>query len=216
MKKLVLVSSLSLLPAALVAQPGYGNPPGLGSGHRIEFTPHVSYHFGGDLQTRNSGEFPNDVRLDDGVGYGASFDFPLGGDLQLELYFDHQDADVVRDSGLFDPNQTLAEVGVSYGHVGLVVNFGDPRVSPFFVGSAGVTNLDPKGPGTSADTKFSVSLGGGVKAFLSDNIGFRLEGRYFWTYLDNYNSGGCYGGCRDNNTDYLSQWQASAGLIFAW
>lgn len=206
MKKLALAAALLLLPAVARADGDY----------RFELTPFAAYHFGGELNAEPAGPYDFDVELDEGIAYGLAFDIPLSSNLQLELYASQHDADLFFDGGVFGPDLELSELEVTYAHLGLLVQFGRPAVSPYFVGSAGFTNLDAEGPGAGSDTKFSASLGGGVKGFFTDHFGLRFEGRYFWTQLDNWDvscdgSGGCY-----DARDYLSQFHATVGLILAW
>jgi opacity protein-like surface antigen len=202
MKRLALAIALLLLPAAAVADGDY----------RYELTPSVSYHFGGDLD--GEGEFPFEVEVDDGVAWGLTFDVPLSSNLQLEFLVNQQDSDLFFDGGVFGPDLELSEIEITYAHVGLLVQFGRPAVSPYFVGSMGMTNLDADGRGAGSDTKFSASMGGGVKAFFTDHIGLRFEGRYFWTQLDDFDVD-CDDVCYDAR-DYLSQFQTTVGLVFAW
>lgn len=209
MKNLALACCLALLPAAAWADGDY----------RFELTPFASYHFGGSLDGEESGLFPDEVELDDGLAYGLMFDVPLSSNLQLEFYLNQQDADVFSDAGIFGPDIELTEIEILYAHVGLLAQFGSPAVSPFFVVSGGFTNLNADGRGAGSDTKFSVGLGGGVKAFFTDHFGLRFEGRYHWTQLDSWEVT-CSSDEEDRRCfdarDYLSQFHATVGLIFAW
>jgi hypothetical protein len=76
----------------------------------------------------------------------------------------------------------------------------------------------PQGPGLDALTKFSLSLGGGVKLFATDRIGLRLEGRWFGTLFNGNGSAFCSSGtCAINvQGDLFSQFIANAGLIIAF
>lgn len=209
MKRLALACCLLALPVTAWADGDY----------RFELTPHVSYHFGGTLQGDDTGPYDTDLELADGVAYGVAFDMPLSNNLQLELLVNQQDSDLFYDGGIFGPDLELTEMEVTYAHVGLLVQFGQPAVSPYFVVSAGLTNLDAKGPGAGSDTRFSVSAGGGVKAFFTDHFGLRFEGRGFWTQADDYEATCHWDGYSDNcygYNDYLSQFETSLGLIFAW
>lgn len=206
MKKLVLACALLILPAAAWADGAY----------RWELTPTVSYHFGGSLNTESELDFvPDDVELDQGVVYGLTFDIPLSSNLQLEFLLNAHSADLFFDGGVFGPDLEVSEIDVTYAHIGLLAQFGRPEMTPYFVGSLGATQLDAEGESAGADNKFSVSLGGGVKMFFIDHFGLRLEGRYYWTQLDNWEVSCGANNCYDAR-DYLSQFHASVGLIFAW
>lgn len=206
MKKLALACALILLPAAAWADGAY----------RWEITPSASYHFGGQLNTESEADyFPDNVELDEGIAYGLTLDMPLSTNLQLEFLLNAQNADLFYDGGVFGPDLEVSEIDVTYAHIGLLAQFGRPEMSPYFVGSMGVTRLDANGQGAGADDKFSVSFGGGVKAFFTDHFGLRFEGRYYWTQLDNWDVACSGGDCYDAR-DYLSQFHATVGLIIAW
>ena len=205
MKKLAFACALLILPATAWADGDY----------RWELTPTAAYHFGGSLDTGSGEFFPDEVDLDDGFAWGLTFDMPLSSNLQLEFLLNTQSADLFYDGGVLGPDLELSEIDVTYAHIGLLAQFGRPEISPYFVGSLGATQLDAEGEGAGADTKFSVSFGGGVKAFFTDHFGLRFEGRYYWTQLDNWDVS-CDGDECYDARDYLSQFQTSVGLIFAW
>ncbi len=205
MKRLAFACCLLVAPTALWADGDY----------RFELTPHVSYHFGGALDADDAGPSSSKLDLEDGVAYGVSFEIPLSSNLQLELLLNQQNTELFFDGGIFGPDLEISEIDILYAHIGLLVQFGRPAVSPYFVASAGLSNLNADGRGAGSDTLFSVSLGGGVKVFFTDHVGLRFEGRGFWTQIDNYE-----GACNQNDClnfkDYLSQLETTVGLIIAW
>jgi hypothetical protein len=176
----------------------------------------VGYHFGGQLEGDDSLPFDYDLEVDNGITYGLMFDIPLSSNLQLELMLKHQEADLFADSGLFTPDLEQFDMDITYAHVGLLAQFGRREVTPYFIGSAGVTRLDPELSGVGVEDRFSISAGGGVKVFILPFLGLRFEGRAYWTDVDNYDTycpgaGDCF-----DYADFLSQGEISAGLIFAW
>ena len=58
-------------------------------------------------------------------------------------------------------------------------------------------------------------MGGGVKAFFTDHLGLRFEGRYIWTQVDSFEAACSSNDCFDAR-DYLSQFHATMGFIIAW
>lgn len=201
---------LGLVPVAGFAQDGY----------RFELTPTVSYRFGGTIDGRETDLFDSDLEVNDGAGFGVTFDIPISRHVQLELLASRQSTDLRFERGLFGTGGSVADVDVSYYHVGILWQWGDARVSPFVVASAGVANLDPDLPGASSEDRFSVSIGGGVKVMMAENVGLRFEGRGFVSDISSGRDGRrhdryCYDydGCYD--TDF-AQGQASVGLIFTW
>jgi opacity protein-like surface antigen len=184
--------------------------------YRFELTPTVSYRFGGTIEADESDLFAVDLEVEDDAAYGVALDIPLSSNLQLELLANRQESRLRFEDDLFGTSPEVADIDVSYYHVGLLWQWGDRRVTPFFVASVGATNLDPDLPGASDEDRFSVSLGGGVKVFVSENVGFRFEGRGFATELgdDDWDEDRCHhDDCYD---DEFAQGQASLGLIVAW
>lgn len=203
--------TLALALAALAA-------PALADGtYRFELTPQVQYRFGGTLSGEDNAIADVDLDINDGEAFGVTFDIPLSSNLQLELLASRQSTELRFDQGLFGGNADVADIDLTYLHAGLLVQGGNREVSPFFVASAGATVLDPNVPGADNETRFSVSLGGGVKVFFSEHVGMRFEGRGFWTAVDN-NDDYCdrYSCWDDYNDNDLTQGMASAGLIIAW
>ncbi len=176
----------------------------------IEITPFFGYRGGGDFQAQAIN--PNgDVTIADSVSYGLTVDFPLNPYMQLELMANFQNSNFEKSGEIFDPNVNLGDVSVDYYHVGILVQSGNPKVQGFGVFSLGATQLNPDLAGVKNETRFSSSFGGGVKFYLSPNVGIRLEGRGYYTLLDSNNNDSCYY-CYSYNND-LWQAEVNAGLI---
>jgi opacity protein-like surface antigen len=216
MKRLVLAAALAALAVPAAAQPT--------GAYRFELTPQLGYHWGGTLSGDDNALFDTDLDVDEGSAFGITFDIPLSSNFQLELLASRQATELEFDSGLFGGDEEVADIDISYLHAGMLWQGGNGQVNPFFVLSAGVTQLDPDVPGAGDESRFSLSLGGGVKVFFNEHVGLRFEGRGFFTAIDDYD-GGCWDDdewhCNDYYDDYqyndtLSQGIVSAGLILAW
>lgn len=203
----VLSTAVVLLTVLAVVPVAHATPNGL------ELTPYVAYRFGGEIED-GDGSFRNDTTdIDEGEAFGVTLDIPLDGGFKLELLVSRQQSEAQFDEGLFEPSFNLGDIDVTYGHVGLLYEWQPGHLRPFVVGSAGATLLDPSFPDADEETRFSIAFGGGVKVFLSEHVGLRLEGRGFWTAVDEdsdryYDYG--------DNGDVLFQGEASVGLILAW
>ena len=218
--KFIALFALLLAPAAFAQDADSTNSPYARG--RFELTPTVSYNFGGTLSGEDSEFFDFELEADDSEAFGVTFGIPLSPWAQIELLASRQQTVLGYDDGLFGGNIGVADFDVSYYHVGGLFQWGNGQVHPFFVASLGVANLNPDVPGAAAENKFSGSIGGGVKIFLTDNIGLRFEGRGFWTLLDDgedYYYDDCYH-CGDyydyGYSNTFDQAQFSTGLIIAW
>jgi opacity protein-like surface antigen len=203
--------ALALVPPAALAQTSL---------YRFELTPTVSHRWGGEISGGDSALFATDLDVDSGIAFGVTFDIPLSPRLQLELLANRQATDLRFDRGLFGDSSSVADIDITYYHVGLLWQWGHERVTPFFVASLGGTNLDLDLPGAASEDRFSLSLGGGVKVLFSDHVGLRFEGRGFFTDLGSSDGRRCDDGFRRYDDrcygDELNQGQASVGLILAW
>ena len=205
-------------PLAARAQgPGYRFAPG--PAYRVELTPTVGFRFGGTLDGQQNDLFDTDLEVANGAAYGVTLDIPLSPRTQLELLASRQPTELRFSRDLFGDATDVADLDVSYYQLGLLWQWGDRRVSPFFVVGAGVATLSPDLPGASSESRFSASIGGGVKLFLAPNLGLRFEGRGFVSDFaggDRRRSGRCDSWNDDCYGNDFSQGQASIGLILAF
>lgn len=176
----------------------------------LEITPFGGYRMGGDFEL-DTGE---SLRLDDSGSYGIIIGTDYRENTQLEFLYSHQKSALKMQEGT-SPNEPLFDLGVDYFQLGGTYLWDYDRLVPFLSGGLGATYFNPDDSSYSSLTKFSMSLGGGVKLFATEHIGLRLEGRGYATFM---NSGGavfCSGGCQVYVTsDVWLQFEVLAGVIF--
>lgn len=199
-----LVFLIPLIPAVAAAQV-----------RRFELTPYVGYRLSGEVE--NSADigfdFRSDVEIDEGASFGVMFDIPLNESWQLELLANRQSTSFIADEGLLAPSENLGDVDLGLYQAGFLVQWGDGQVNPFAVATLGLARIEPDFPELDGENYLSGSVGGGVKIFLSENVGLRLEGRGYWLNLetdfdnryDRYDSDG---------VTWLPE--GAAGIILAW
>jgi hypothetical protein len=143
----------------------------------FEVAPFGGYRFGGDLFEVAAGH-----RLDaDGApALGVVVDVPMGGGLQFEGLFSHQQATVLAPIDFSGP-VTRWEVSVDHWQAGGLQEFGVGHVRPFLTGVLGLTRY---GVEADSEIRFTVGAGGGAKLFPASHIGVRLDGRLFATFVD--------------------------------
>ena len=229
MKKLLFISMLAVvIPASLFAQnddwrnrrahDGYRDRNRMVDENLFELTPFVGYTWGGTIHEDQTSLFGQDVDLASSANVGLNLGIPISNGMKLELMADRQNTHLGSagfGGGLFDPRgERVGDFHITYYHAGLQVPFAVSRnARPYFIASAGVANLDPSTPGASTSTRFSASGGLGVKIPISRNVGFRFEGREFYTALPNNDSF-----CRlcDSANRDLYQGQANFGVYFGF
>jgi opacity protein-like surface antigen len=183
----------------------------------IELTPFVGYRWGGTIFASETFLFNRDVDVASSASFGASLGIPLGDSgMKLELMADHQASHLETSSGLFEPNNRVADIKVTYLHAGLQVPFARSRNAvPYGVVSAGLANLDPQINGVSAENRFSASAGVGVKVPMNRAMSLHLEGRGFYTALESNKNNTCTFCDYFYNRDFY-QGEVNVGLTFSF
>jgi hypothetical protein len=186
----------------------------------IEITPFTGYTAGGDFTNTATGQ---SLSFDETSSYGIMLDFKQAGDPRqpgeawIELYYSRQQTKLKADQAAFI-SAPLFDVNVEYYHLGGTYSQATGNVRPFVVGTFGATRMTPQKDGFQSETKFSLSLGGGVKLYLTERVGLRLDARWFGTLFNGSGAAFCSGGqCLVNvQGDVLSQYSANAGVILAF
>jgi opacity protein-like surface antigen len=198
MRKVPFLLLLILIPTTLFAQSGdddtwrrrRADDRRYSRDNGFELTPFVGYRWGGTIFADQTFIFNQDVDVASSANFGINFALPLGDTgMKLELMANRQSSELETESGLFEPNNEVADIDVTYLHAGLQIPFARSRnATPYFIVSGGLANLDPQISGVSAENKFSASAGVGVKLPMSDALSIRLEGRGYYTALEDDNN----------------------------
>lgn len=192
MRKPILFALLLILATNLAAQSrddedwrrrSYRNAP---RENAFELTPFVGYRWGGTIFADQTFLFGEDVDVASSANFGVNFALPLGDSgMKLELMANRQASELETESGLFEPENEIADIDVTYLHAGLQIPFARSRnATPYFIVSAGLANLDPQIRAVSAENRFSASAGIGVKIPMNELLSVRLEGRGYYTSLE--------------------------------
>ena len=217
MRKVCLVLVLLILPTSLFAQ-YRRHPYDRYYDNRFELTPFAGYTWGGTIYSDVTTVFgPQDVQAQSSGNVGVSFGIPVGySSMKLALMVNHQSTNLTTGGGgLFEPDNRVANIGVTYYHAGLEIPFNTSRsATPYVVVSAGVANLAPDITGVASSNKFSASAGVGVKVPINYQFGVKVEGRGYFTSLGTA-SDNCYH-CYDTSSRTFTQGQINLGLVFSF
>jgi opacity protein-like surface antigen len=194
---------------------GNGDPEADGSSMRWEVTPFVGYRMGGDFDLEGA---TGGADLDDHGSFGLAVGLRIDETSAYELFYSRQETS-------FESTSPIApfDLDVEYLHLGgtLVVSDELP-LSPYIAGGLGLTRLSPQtGPG-SDDTRFSVSLAGGVRLPVTRNFDVRLEARGYVTFVnsesDFFCASGSFGGvCAIRvKSDAFVQYELLAGATYSF
>ena len=198
-------SALLLAVPLLLAAPA--------AAQRVEITPFVGFQFAGEFEDRFDVDDFNDVDVEEGESYGVLVDFGLSRSSQIELLYSRQDTEL-REDRLF--GLSLLELEIEYWHLGFLYQWGPGQVRPYLVLSLGATNLAPVG--FDDTTRFSWSAGGGVKLMFSEHVGFRADGRFYSTLIDEDDDVFCdpFGCFSYDDSTFFFQLDVKAGIVFAF
>ncbi len=192
------------------------------SGGRFELTPTVGYRLGGTASTSYSA-FIESVEVSPALSFGMTLEYALSPRASLEFIWSHQDTELKLNYRQTPPegySERLTHLNVDTFQIGGLWQFGTYGDSfrPYLDFLLGMSILTPA-PQFSTLTRFSGSVGGGVKYFHSDKLGLRLGLRFMPIYINSSSSGygycdpwyGCY---TYYNSNYINQFDAYTGLTF--
>ena len=193
----------------------------------VEISPYAGYLFGGEFARGSTDLFDVRVEADDDATYGVRLGYNLTDNVEMEFQASRTKTAFVTDDDhdLFGSGgQELGDLTIDYYMGYGTFNFGHRRAVPYITVGAGVARLDPDVPGTNArrDTRFTGSLGIGVKAFVNPHFGFRFDGRGYATSLGDRDRNDRRFGCDSDFFDdcdekeWLTNGEISAGLLFAF
>jgi opacity protein-like surface antigen len=131
------------------------------------------------IDTGTGGSGSGHVSLSDHAAFALAADVEAGGGAQYELFYSREG------TGLKGDNSTpRTDLTVEYLHVGGTLLLDDELpVKPYIAGGLGIARFSPD-DGFDTDTRFSLSLGMGLKWRATRHLSFRLEGRGFVTLVN--------------------------------
>ena len=179
----------SFLPLALIALLA-GAPAAHADGVRAEITPFGGYRFGGDFDYVDPDtEELKGSDLESGGSWGIDLGLYRDQTSFYELLYSTQEVGFDADEfGLDD-----VDVTTQYYHVGGTAFFPTEQwLVPFLSFTIGATEFSADG--FDSETKFSMSLGGGLRLPFTENFGATLGLRGYLTFVDSDTDFFCYSG----------------------
>jgi len=188
--------SLALCSLALAADPDTnpnGAPP-RSSTPNFEIAAFGGYRMGGTLALSDTGQSAD---LANHGSFGLALDLRADDVSWYELFYGRQSTAISSGAAL-----APTSIRVDYLQVGGTLALNDELpVKPYILGGLGATRFAPDPVQGHEDTRFSVSLGAGLRVPLGAHFSFRLETRGFLTLL---NSDTAFL-CRSDQTGALCQ-----------
>lgn len=211
-KVAVLIAATALeFTAAGAADPSAS--PAQRDAPRFEIAAFPGFSFGGSFTLGNTGQ-SIDVRSHGSVA--LALDAEADDASQYELFYSRQPTAMRGDA--FAPMAVTLE----YLQVGGMLTLDEaPRLKPYLLGGLGVTRFSPPAPGLE-DTRYSLSLGLGLRVPLERRLSLRLEARGFVTLVSSNTALFCGSNqtglvCQvHGHGSALVQGEALAGVAFAF
>jgi len=187
----------------------------------FEISPFYGRFFGGDFARGSNSLFAERVDADDADTYGLRLGYNATERMEFEIqgsrtdthFVTHESGDVFGAGG-----ERLGDLRIDYLLGYGTFNFGHRRVVPYVTLGAGVGRLQPSHTPTPAhdSTRFTGSLGAGLKVFIDPHFGLRFDGRGYSTYLNRDDTCDDHPHDRCDDTHWLTNGEISGGLIFAF
>ena len=190
--------------------------PGLAGAQDLEISLLGGYRGGGELEGDENALFDEDVDIDGSGTYGARLGVHINRSFQIELMASRQESEFEVDEELFGEDRALLDVELDYYHVGILWQSHAGQVQPYGVVSLGIGRISPDLPTIDDEERLSASVGGGVKILMNRHVGFRFEGRLFWTDISEEDDDFGDNCCDLDYGDDLYQGEVTAGLTFVF
>ncbi len=176
----------------------------------LEITPTVGYFWGGKLRT-----YYGELRLGEGMNYGLTVDYSVAPGTLFEAFWTINTSEVNYYEYGFKDFTDKFNITTNYIHLGVVqeMNYGE-AFRPYGVFTMGTTIFSPERYSTV--WQFSLGLGGGLKYYISDRIGIKVQGRLLLPVY--FRGGGVWcgtGGCGYGLSagTAIAQGDVTAGLV---
>ncbi|MCU4176816.1 hypothetical protein [Carboxylicivirga sp. N1Y90] len=181
----------------------------------IEIAPLYGYQLNGKVNGYRA-----TFNMKDAANYGVAISMRTTHNTHVEFAYTNSKTTGVLSDFVSGDTDTY-NMNINYFQIGGIRDVLDGPIVPYGTASLGVGWFNMKDAEVSDHVAFSAALGGGVKFFLSDHIGIRLQGRlllpmYFsgGGLFIGGGSGGASGGVSVSTGVIAAQGDFSGGLIF--
>jgi opacity protein-like surface antigen len=200
----------------------FASTAALGQGS-LEITPMVGISTAGGVDINTEVADDDEFSVASGFTWGGTLGYYLSRYVQFEVQYARQNSELRTE---FDPGPGLPDaigLGVDQilGNFVFQTNLAGNAISPFFLVGAGAAiftpdNADlPAGAELDSSTRFQWGIGGGVKLYVTERVGFRFQGRYKPTNVGSQPEIWCgpWGCSVVEATQYLNSGEFLGGLI---
>ena len=181
------------------------------SGQEFQINPYANYFLAGRL----SGYYA-DALFDNGADFGFGVSYGLGKGKHLEASYTFAKSGAYIRDNANDSTHSRTNMNFGYIQVGYlqeIIPDKMPQLRPFGMFTIGAAYLDPEDPSFITEWKFAATIGGGIKYFITDVVGFRVQARLLMPLFFEDVSGSCgsYYGCSTGMDSFMSLAQGDVG-----
>lgn len=143
----------------------------------IEITPTFGYQWGGSVQG-----YEGEIVVDDGAQYGLILGYRVQKELVVEFFWSY-----LASRAEFEPYYLTTvdpdligrstDLGTHYFQLNAVWETGRGKAKPFLGAGAGIVMFSPEDTKYETNIYAAMNFSGGVKIYLSEKFGLRLQGR---------------------------------------
>ncbi len=213
LSKLIRFFLLLLLFTPLARSQGYTPGYDYRESRGFEITPFYGYQFGGKHSV-----YEGEININDAQNFGLSlnFELPYKEGTQMEILWIMQKSNLYKKNYYTGISENLFGLYTHYIQVGGIYGMQQNNLLPFVSLAVGAVLFHPTNSRYSDEWFFSMSLGGGVKIYLNERLGIRLQARALFPII--WGGGGLWcggGGCSVGigGTSSIVQGDVTAGLI---
>jgi len=146
--------------------------------------------------------------FDETSSYGFIIGKDYGPEHVMEFLYSHQTTDI-SSAGV-----KLINLDIEYFQVGGSQIWAEKKIDKFFGATLGAIHLSPNESSRSSESKFAMSLGGGMVYKFTKNIGLRLELRAYFSAIGNSQTLCAGNNCIVTGSGFMNQFEVNAGLRF--
>lgn len=146
---------------------------------QIEITPYYGWQWTGSIPLFNNPGFYNsqNAKVSDKANYGVRLGANVRPGITAEFEWNHTNVEMFyRD---IDGIDSSVPISANYYWLGFLKEFMEGPVVPFGIFNIGVSNFKNTGGGGQNTTALAVGFGAGIKYFMNDKFGLRLQARLY-------------------------------------
>jgi hypothetical protein len=211
---------LAVLIVGLLSVTGALRAQSYGQYYKWEITPFVGGEVGGSYPVGNSSATQADVdkvRVNNSMSFGTFIDRSFTENFQFEFMWNANRTQTAEHDTISGQFTNAYNTDIDQFHFGALYMFrsSDKKLRPYAAAGLGFSHFENSGMNAN-NTAFSYGVGGGVKYYATNHIGFRGDARFVPTYENSSPQQFCdqFGNCfTANQRNFLNRANFTGGLI---